>query len=50
MIAQNPNLNCMLNTGHIHMVKGSSGRYDLDLSNEPKNAKIGQELINRRTD
>jgi hypothetical protein len=46
-VLKDPNLNYMLNTGHIHMLKGSSGRYNLDLSNEPKNAKIGEELVNR---
>ena len=40
----------MLNTGHIHMFKSSSESYDLYLSNEPKNTRIEQELVNRRSD
>jgi len=47
MIAQKLKLNCKLNTGQIHKVKHISERYDLYLSNEPRNAKIGQELVNR---
>jgi hypothetical protein len=40
----------MLDTNPIDMIKGSSERYDLYLSNEPNNARIEQELVNRRTD
>jgi len=50
MIVQKPELNYMLNTGHIHIFKGFSERYNLDLSKEPRNDRIGQELINRQSD
>jgi len=50
IMQKNLQLNCKLNTGHIHKVKNTSKRYDSYLSDESKNTRIGQELVNMRTD
>ena len=47
---KNPKLNCKLNTGHIHMIKGSLESYELQLSNKPRNAKIEEKLVNLQSD
>jgi len=48
--SQNLRLDCKLNTGHIYKIKSSSESYNLQLSNESRNAMNGQELVNMRTD
>jgi hypothetical protein len=44
---ENSNLNCKTNTGHICKVKHRPKSCNLQLSNEPKKAKIGKELVEK---
>jgi hypothetical protein len=44
---KNSNLNCKTNTGHICKVKHRPKSCNLQLSNEPKKVKIGEELVEK---
>ena len=47
IIAQNSKFNCETNTGHIYKVKHSPESWNLQVSNEPKNINIGEELVEK---
>jgi hypothetical protein len=44
---KNPQLNCKTKAGHIYKVKHPPKSWNSQLSNKPKNMKIGEELVEK---